>query len=224
MNKNWSDEELEASVKTYFEMKNLSDKGQKFTKKQFYEQLHKRYGRSLKSFEYRMQNISFVLSAMGREWVKGLRPAKHVGANVEKKLVKLIAKYDDYTIEPHVSFDLKVSKLRLKGLKKPAGIKTPANNHTSTRIFIRDPEVAAWALKNSRGICECCGSPSPFAKVDGNFYLEVHHLKRLADGGSDTITNTVAVCPNCHRELHYGENKEIILDGLYQSIDRLVKE
>ena len=33
-------------------------------------------------------------------------------------------------------------------------------------------------------------------------------------GGEDTIYNTVAICPNCHRELHYGieaENKKNIL-------------
>ena len=29
-------------------------------------------------------------------------------------------------------------------------------------------------------------------KPDGKGYLEVHHLKRLADGGSDTIENAVA--------------------------------
>ena len=43
----------------------------------------------------------------------------------------------------------------------------------------------------------------PFLKINGARYLEVHHLKRLADGGSDTIENAVAVCPNCHRELHF---------------------
>ncbi|HHZ90859.1 TPA: HNH endonuclease [Candidatus Poribacteria bacterium] len=31
-------------------------------------------------------------------------------------------------------------------------------------------------------------------------YLEIHHLRQLAAGGSDTIQNAVVVCPNCHPE------------------------
>ena len=40
--------------------------------------------------------------------------------------------------------------------------------------------------------------------MDGNGepYLEAHHVKWLGDGGSDSIDNTVALCPNCHRKMH----------------------
>ncbi|WP_429628901.1 HNH endonuclease [Tunturiibacter psychrotolerans] len=33
-------------------------------------------------------------------------------------------------------------------------------------------------------------------------YLECHHIVWLARGGDDTIENTVAMCPNCHRRMH----------------------
>jgi 5-methylcytosine-specific restriction enzyme A len=33
-------------------------------------------------------------------------------------------------------------------------------------------------------------------------YLECHHIVWLAEGGEDTIANTVALCPNCHRKMH----------------------
>ncbi|MGH8437576.1 MAG: HNH endonuclease [Pseudomonas sp.] len=33
---------------------------------------------------------------------------------------------------------------------------------------------------------------------------EVHHKVRLADGGLDTVENAIAVCPNCHRQAHFG--------------------
>ncbi len=26
----------------------------------------------------------------------------------------------------------------------------------------------------------------------------------LSEGGEDTVENAMAVCPNCHMELHYG--------------------
>jgi 5-methylcytosine-specific restriction protein A len=32
--------------------------------------------------------------------------------------------------------------------------------------------------------------------------LESHHIKWLSKGGEDTIQNTVALCPNCHRRVH----------------------
>ena len=33
-------------------------------------------------------------------------------------------------------------------------------------------------------------------------FLECHHIIWLAQGGEDTIANTVALCPNCHRKMH----------------------
>lgn len=61
------------------------------------------------------------------------------------------------------------------------------------------------ALDRANGICERCSCEAPFIRrSDGTRYLEVHHKVRLADGGEDTIENALALCPNCHRELHYG--------------------
>jgi 5-methylcytosine-specific restriction protein A len=37
--------------------------------------------------------------------------------------------------------------------------------------------------------------------------LEVHHKKQLSEGGEDTVENAIALCPNCHREAHYGDLK-----------------
>ncbi|WP_374725706.1 HNH endonuclease [Tardiphaga robiniae] len=55
------------------------------------------------------------------------------------------------------------------------------------------------------GVCEECGKEAPFLKEsDGKPYLEVHHVTPLSMGGADTIDNTIAVCPNCHRQYHHG--------------------
>ncbi|MCG5076253.1 HNH endonuclease [Paraburkholderia sp. RG36] len=32
----------------------------------------------------------------------------------------------------------------------------------------------------------------------------MHHPIRLADGGDNTFENAIAVCPNRHRERHFG--------------------
>ena len=47
-----------------------------------------------------------------------------------------------------------------------------------------------------------------FRKESGEAYIEIHHVVPLSEGGEDSINNTVALCPNCHRALHYAENKE----------------
>lgn len=81
--------------------------------------------------------------------------------------------------------------------------------------FQRSQDVVEWILRESKGICEKCHSRAPFSRSrNGQPYLEVHHVKPLSAGGSDTIQNTVALCPNCHREVHYGENSESINEHL----------
>jgi 5-methylcytosine-specific restriction enzyme A len=73
-----------------------------------------------------------------------------------------------------------------------------------TRAFRRNPDVIAEVLLRADGSCEGCRKPAPFMRPDGRPYLEVHHRQRLADGGEDSVENAIALCPNCHREHHYG--------------------
>ena len=92
---------------------------------------------------------------------------------------------------------------RLKRLEsapsKPKIIKVP------TFVFFRNVDVVAERLFLANGVCESCGCPAPFLRAkDGAPYLEVHHIKKLADGGDDAVENTTALCPNCHRKMHYG--------------------
>lgn len=76
-------------------------------------------------------------------------------------------------------------------------------------IFIRNPDVVAEALLRSSGHCEACDSKAPFnRKSDNSAYLEIHHRIPLAEGGEDTLENVIALCPNCHRESHFGKDWE----------------
>ena len=221
----WSREELSASVIAYIEMRNLELQGEKFIKKKIYEKLSKQFGRSPKAFEYRMQNISYVYSVLGRKWVSGLKPAKNVGSNVLPIIEELINQHEGSFSNPKIEFEEQVSKLRrAKNLPTPQGNAVPNKQVKENTSFSRDPKVVAWVIQNSDGVCESCNGPAPFSKPDGDFYLEVHHLRRLADNGSDTITNAVAVCPNCHRRLHYANDRDEVLANLYQRIDRLAEE
>ena len=76
----------------------------------------------------------------------------------------------------------------------------------SVSTYSRSPLVAAITLKRASWQCEVERCTSPILEGnDGNPLVEVHHLHRLADGGSDEIINTVCVCPNHHRALHHGK-------------------
>ncbi|MEZ8990109.1 HNH endonuclease [Vibrio breoganii] len=86
-----------------------------------------------------------------------------------------------------------------------SSIKRPERVQTTTHIFKRNPDVIVEVLLRADGICELCQQKAPFLRSrDGTPYLEVHHIKRLADGGDDSIENAQALCPNCHRKLHFG--------------------
>lgn len=87
----------------------------------------------------------------------------------------------------------------------PEGTTAPRRIQAATTVFERNPYVVAEALARAKGVCEGCRTQAPFTRrSDGSPYLEVHHIVPLAQKGLDTVANTVALCPNCHRERHYG--------------------
>lgn len=93
-----------------------------------------------------------------------------------------------------------------------------------TIIYYRDPYLKEMVKRIARGQCQYCEAEAPFKDKNNEPYLEEHHVIRLADGGSDTIDNVVAICPNCHRRMHVlnDETDMIILEGIAaQNVDRL---
>ncbi|NFD04988.1 HNH endonuclease [Clostridium botulinum] len=92
---------------------------------------------------------------------------------------------------------------RLKRLKKSS--KKPQKINVISLNFKRNPDVVVEVLKRANGICEYCKKQAPFIrKSDNTPYLEVHHIVPLSEEGEDTVENTVALCPNCHRKVHFG--------------------
>lgn len=82
--------------------------------------------------------------------------------------------------------------------------KIPEKILSTTQIFKRNPLVVAEVLSLANGVCQGCNSDAPFKRGDGTPYLEVHHVEWLSKGGEDTVDNAIALCPNCHRQAHYG--------------------
>lgn len=84
--------------------------------------------------------------------------------------------------------------------------KIPEQIQIISKGFKRNSDVIVEVLRRAKGKCEYCNSSAPFIrKKDNTPYLEIHHKKTLADNGEDSIENTIAVCPNCHKYLHFGK-------------------
>jgi len=77
-----------------------------------------------------------------------------------------------------------------------------ANRYVNLKVYVRDPYVSEYAKRRANGVCQLCGKPAPFRDNDEKPFLETHHIIWLADGGADSLENTVALCPNCHRKMH----------------------
>jgi len=92
--------------------------------------------------------------------------------------------------------------------KAAQAVGQPAKKIRKVNDFVRSPYVVAAALLRAAGTCEmprCIHEL--FQRDDGSPFLEVHHIIPLGEGGDDTIMNAVALCPACHRELHFGSNR-----------------
>jgi 5-methylcytosine-specific restriction protein A len=112
-----------------------------------------------------------------------------------------------------------VEELRKKALEavtaQPAAISI-----TSRMYYQRRADVKTYVVARAQGVCEACGCPAPFTRKNGAPYLEPHHIERLADGGLDHPRHVAAVCPNCHREIHYGSDGEKINERARQNVKR----
>jgi len=102
----WNDEELKASVDVYFQILIMNRNGTPYVKSELYSGLAKLFpSRTSKSFEFRMQNISYVFLLLRREWAQGLKPASNVGTGITSRLLNFIKPNlsKDETLAPKLS-------------------------------------------------------------------------------------------------------------------------
>jgi 5-methylcytosine-specific restriction endonuclease McrA len=134
------------------------------------------------------------------------------GKDMYRRALVMYSEYVASSANTEISddFDSKVSRARRdteeNRRQRLKSAKTKPNRSSATvDVFDRNPDVVAEVLLRAEGNCECCNCPAPFIrKSDNTPYLEVHHTIFLAEGGDDTVENAEALCPNCHREKHYG--------------------
>jgi len=227
---NWRDIELEVAVIAYFDMLRKEQNGIPYSKVEMNRQLRQVLlsTRNKQSVEFRMANISSVLEEFCHPTIRGYKPRGHVGAGVSSRIKKAIETHhllslrDYQPTSDQQELEKRTRALRKKGIVgKPKGQKKPKKTSSSSSSYERDPSVRAWVLENAEGACELCREPAPFLGKDSEPFLEVHHVKYLANEGEDTIENAVALCPNCHREAHHSGNVAGVADRIRKAVPRM---
>ncbi len=123
--------------------------------------------------------------------------------NLKLETLANIQKYLEKGIEESA---LLGQELRLERIKKATIY--PEKIQTISYVYQRNPDVIVETLTRAQGVCEECNKPAPFLRSkDNSPYLEIHHIVALADGGKDSLDNTKAMCPNCHKKLHFGKKE-----------------
>lgn len=100
-----------------------------------------------------------------------------------------------------------LSNEELKAKAEEKQTNKPMKRNIKQEAYDRNPYVSEYAKRRANGFCQLCGNAAPFTDKENNPYLETHHVKWLSQNGSDTIDNTVALCPNCHRKMHVVKDK-----------------
>lgn len=86
------------------------------------------------------------------------------------------------------------------------GSNRPDRREYHGTFFLRDPRIRRKVIKRANGHCEHCGKRG-FMKEDGTCYIEAHHIITLAQQGPDTLENVIGLCPEHHREAHFGKQR-----------------
>jgi 5-methylcytosine-specific restriction endonuclease McrA len=93
-----------------------------------------------------------------------------------------------------------------------------SSSTTATSRYKRSSAVREYALARAEGTCEVCEKDAPFINESGDPYLEVHHVNELSEGGADDPSIVGAVCPSCHKEIHYGKHGDELNEKLRERL------
>ena len=132
----------------------------------------------------------------------------------------------DSYIEKREPSEKELVKFSDEELARRTAIKTVGKKSykRDTITYYRDPYLKEMVKRIAEGKCQYCGNDAPFKDKNNEPYLEAHHVKRLADGGSDSMDNVVAICPNCHCRMHIlneEKDQELLVEVARKNNDQL---
>lgn len=144
----------------------------------------------------------------------------------------LVTRQQDFSAEPHTiegdTDSLALVKTELDDLVAQAQEQIDAAMSESavegapvTRLvntYERNPNLRAAAIKIHGTTCQACGFSFDVYGPQGAGFIEVHHLKPLAQQKSEAEVNPrtdmAILCANCHRMIHRHPNSPLTIDQL----------
>ena len=104
--------------------------------------------------------------------------------------------------------------------KSSSGPIKPKQQTSNRYRYPGSEEVRRYALRIADGVCQGCRDDAPFTDKSGEPYLEVHHIEPRSSGGADEPKNVIAICANCHRRAHSGQNSSQFNEQLKERADQ----
>lgn len=107
---------------------------------------------------------------------------------------------------------------------------------TTSNSLVRDPAFAKKALERDNYSCLIDNNHNTFITKAGNHYVEGHHIIPFTIDNAikyqekniflDHNNNIISLCPNCHRQIHYGnkEAKEELIKIVYEKSKKMLKD
>lgn len=124
---------------------------------------------------------------------------------------------------PPITAESDTTGEKLASLEKQFLKASPEIKERVSRTIERGP--VGHAVKKALGFkCQLCYAmglhPLGFAKKNGEFYVEAHHVMPVAalQLGSLAASNIMVLCANHHRQIHYGRVQVLIAAGTFNVI------
>lgn len=92
----WQDEENDAVVAAYFAMLAKETARQPFNKADHNRALQRTISRGRGSIEFKLQNVSAMLKALGETWIEGYKPAFNYQRSLETAVVRWLDEHPDW--------------------------------------------------------------------------------------------------------------------------------
>lgn len=166
-------------------------------------------GRSLLFFETDGKLKRFV----GEFILNGYRQEQTLGEDKQPRKAIIFELQPVATIEDEGFAEPTPPTLPLKELRMrayEAANETAGKKGGARTVYFRSQDIHRYVLARAKHHCEAsnCGKPGPFERKGGGLYLEAHHTLRRCDAGPDAPTHVIALCPACHRRVHFGVDGE----------------
>lgn len=96
-------------------------------------------------------------------------------------------------------------KEELARLNKQYAESNPKRRQVISTQIERNPAITAKLKELHNLNCQLCKGEFFLKRGRRSRYSEVHHVRELSKGGTNSTDNCLVLCASCHRRMHYGD-------------------